>query len=171
MQLEFSDDPVEAFKQLRLFHLALAASTLLMVFAAELLVSQNEGPLVDLEGLAWTLRLFFAFYALWGVFLMVWINERRLVTRGMKVDPRKPDLVVKNALEATQVLRSFSSLTPAIIGLILFILSGERPDLYVPVAISVLLFALIRPTRKHWEKAYARASREYPGVSPTPWPA
>ena len=91
------------------------------------------------------------------------------MAKGMKVDPRKPDLVVKNALEATQIFRSSLSHLPAILRVVLFILSGERLDLYVPVSASVLLLTLIRPTRKHWEETYAMASREYPGISPSPW--
>ena len=171
MQLEFSDEPGRAFKQLRVFHFAVAASVLVMVYAAEIIVSQNDGPIVDLEGFAWALRLSLAGYALSGVVLMVWFNEERVVTRGMKAEPRKPDFVVKGALEATQMIRSFFGLMPATAGMILFILSGERLDLYVPVAGSVLLLALIRPSRKRWEKTYAIASREYSGVSPTPWVA
>jgi hypothetical protein len=171
MRLEFSDDPVKALKQLRLFHFAVAASVLLMAYAAEIIVSRNDGPIVDLEGFAWALRLLFSGYALWSVVLMVWINEKRIVARGMKAEPRKPDFVVKGALEATQVIRSSSSFLPTTLGMILFILSGERLDLYVPVAVSILLLALIRPTRKHWEETYATASREYPGVSSTPWAA
>ena len=170
MQLEFSDDPVKAFKQLRLIHFAFAASVLLMVFAAELLASHNDGPMGDLEGFAWTFRLFIAgYYALLLVPLAVLANERRYVAKGMKVDPRKPDLVVKNALEATQIFRSSLSHFPAIVGMILFILSDERLDLYVPVSASVLLLFFTRPTHKHWEETYAMASREYPGISPSPW--
>ncbi len=169
MQLEFSDDPVKAFKQLRVFHFALAAAVPIMVYAAEITVSQNDAPIVDLEGFAWALRLFLAGHAFQIVILMVWINERRLVAKGMKVEPRKPDLVVKNAMEATQVMRSALSLAPATLGMLLFMLSGERLDLYVPVSASVLLLTLTRVTRKHWEETYAMASREYPGVSPSPW--
>ena len=169
MQLEFSDEPGRAFKQLRVFHFAVAASVLVMVYAAEITVSQNDGPIVDIEGFAWALRVGLAGYALQIVILMVWINEKRVVARGMKVEPRKPNLVVKNALEATQITRSSLSLTPAVVGMILFILSGERLDLYVPVSASLLLLTLTRPTRKHWEKTYAMASRQYPDVSPSPW--
>ncbi len=171
MRLEFSDDPVKAFKQLRLFHFAFAASVLLMAYAAEIIVSRNDGQIVDLEGFAWALRLLLAGYALSGVILMVWINEKRFVATGMKAEPRKPDFVVKGALEATQMIRSSSSLLPTTLGMVLFILSGERLDLYVPVSASVLLLTLTRPTHKHWEETYAMASREYPGVSPTPWAA
>ena len=70
MKLEFSDDPVKAFKQLRLIHFAFAASVLLMVFAAELLVSHNDGLMVDLEGFAWTFRLFLAGY--YALLLVPW---------------------------------------------------------------------------------------------------
>lgn len=169
MQLEFSDEPGRAFKQLRVLHFALAAAVPIMVYAAEIIVSQHDGPIVDLEGFTWALRLLLAGYALSNVILMVWINEERLVARGMKVEPRKPNLVVKNALEATQVIRSFFSLMPTILGMILLLLSEERLDLYVPVTISVLLLALIRPTRKHWEKVFRQAANRYPGTSPSPW--
>jgi len=171
MKLEFSDDPVKAFKQLRLLHFAFAASVLLMAYAAEIIVSRNDGPIVDLEGFAWALRLLLAGYALSGVILMVWINEKRFVATGMKAEPRKPDFVVKGALEATHMIRSSSSLLPTTLGMVLFILSGERLDLYVPVSASVLLLTLTRPTHKHWEETYAMASREYPGISPSPWAA
>ncbi|MCH7953738.1 MAG: hypothetical protein IIC25_07595 [Chloroflexi bacterium] len=110
MQLEFSDEPGRAFKQLRVLHFALAAAVPIMVYAAEIIVSQNDGPIVDLEGFAWALRLSLAGYALSGVALMVWFNYGRLLARGMKVEPRKPNLVVKNALEATQITRSSLSL-------------------------------------------------------------
>ncbi len=169
MQLEFSDDPVKAFKQLRVFHFALAAAALIMVYAAEITVSQNDAPIVDLEGFAWALRLFLAGYVLSIVIFMILIKEGRFVAKGMKVEPGKPDLVVKNALEATQVIRSAFSLAPATLGMTLFILSGERLDLYVPVSASVLLLFFTRVTRKHWEETYAMASREYPGISPSPW--
>ena len=174
MQLDFADEPSRAFSQSRLLYFACVIGVLVEILVAEVMiwgVWEDERGFADLGSAVWMLRLGLAFYVIYLVVVSFMFSPQRSIAGSMEVKPGNLNLVVLRSLQSTQLLRWMNGFALTVAGIALFCLSGERPDIYVPAAISLALLLVFRPTRKHWEMVYSWASREYPGVSPTPWAA
>jgi hypothetical protein len=57
----------------------------------------------------------------------------------------------------------------AIYGLVLYLMNGERIDLYGFCFAALVNFLLIRPQRTEWEETFRWAAIEHSGVRSSPW--
>ena len=173
MKLDFSDDPVEAFSQVRTFHWAVSAFLLVLVATGELVhatAHQPEGHLIDVGDADWFIRIGLLFYAGYTTFsLLLLYREKRMIESLMRLQPLEMDGAVTRALATSQVLRSVISFGVGVLAFSVFVLTADRITLYVGALLSLGLLVLMRPRRGRWEAVFREASLTYPGVSASPW--
>jgi hypothetical protein len=94
---------------------------------------------------------------------------RRMVAREMLQEEHVDASKVASRLQADQISRDASSEAVAIFGLILYLLGGQRADLYGFCAVSMVGLLLTWPRRAVWEATFRELAVRHPNVPSDPW--
>lgn len=118
----------------------------------------------------WPIRGAFAALSLLGLVVSHTIySDRRLVDRALKRSGEVTNATILMQLQTAQVLRLAWTESIAIFGLMLYVWSADRLDLYPFCLVALVNFILIRPRRDDWEATFRRVAAEHPAVNPSPW--
>lgn len=170
--------PSQVFNATSVVHIAFLIAVVIYVVVGEVISATNpefEGylePGFDMEPL---LRLLFIGISVVQALLAVtWFRGNRLVETAIensrKTLNQEPDAaVVAGGLQSAHILRLAMFESIAVYGLTLFLMGGERLDLYGFCAASFVGLLLIWPKRTGWENTFRSLSQRYSGVPSDPW--
>jgi len=168
--------PSQAFQSTLIVHLAFTASILIYVLCGETIrwsdpefVGRGYGPDWIGDNLAW-LRLGVLAYAAANAAPLLLIYNRdwhrdKIIAKSDK----EPVIALSGALMTSHITKVATVVSVGVIGLVLYVLTSERLDLYVfnGIALAGLLF--IWPKRSEWESAFRRHALTNPAIPADPW--
>jgi len=93
----------------------------------------------------------------------------RFVRSAISKSDEVSDITICGALQTAFIQRLAFTESVAIYGLVLYLMNGERLDLYGFGMIALVNFVFIRPQRAEWEETFRWAAIEYSGVRSSPW--
>ena len=165
----------QVFQATRILHLLFLAASLMYVLLGEmirLLVEDfSGGGFIGLGDEVWLARAGIIAYALAFTFGPRLISDDSRIASMVREDGKADDGVIAKGLQTALILRLAFAEAIATSGLMLYLVGGNRLDLYVSAAIAIVAFFFFRPTREQWQEAFQDASLRYEGVSSDPWAA
>ena len=84
---------------------------------------------------------------------------------------KEPATAICDALTTTQILKVALMESVGVIGLVLYVLGGERIDLYLFNGLALAGFLLVWPSCAQWERAFRRHAHTNPEIPADPWHA
>jgi len=172
--------PEQVFKAVVVLHLAFTGAVIVYIIVGEVMDWSDpefDGYILtnDDGGTKLLLRIVFGVMAfIQFVLAFTWLSGSGYVERALqsisKRANREPDgSSAAAALQTRHIHRVATLESIAVSGLILYILGGERIDLYGFCAVSMVGLLLIWPRRSEWEESYRTLARKYPGIPSNPW--
>jgi hypothetical protein len=172
-------EPEQVFRSVVTLHLAFVFAAITYVVVGEVINWSDvefEGYVFSHDsGTKMVLRLVFLLIAVldgilvFGVFGRDSYLEKLMLSRAKKLasEPDSADLV--GALQQRQLSHDAWASMVACFGIILYVLGGERIDLYGFCVASIVALLLTWPRRSGWEDAFRTLSQRYPAVPSNPW--
>ncbi len=165
----------QVFQATRILHLSFVAASLMYVLVGEmirLLVEDfSGGGFIGLGDEIWLARAGIIAYALAFTFGSRLISDDSRIAAMVRQEGKADDVVIAQGLQTALILRLAFTEPIAIYGFMLYVMDGNRLDLYLFAAIAIVALFFFRPTREQWRTAYRDASHRYEGVSSDPWAA
>lgn len=151
--MEMSMDLAKAYRESRIISLAMIAGLGFYVGVVEFFLFQNA----SFSGFAAeSIKDFKDYFILGGLVAFIAIRTSR--TAILKREPAEAlDVLLRKLKTANIVVYAIAEL-PAILGLVLFMLTGKREDFYALGTFSILAMILYYPKLSHWEAWLQRKS-------------
>jgi hypothetical protein len=167
--------PDQAFQGTVVLSGAFAGSTVIYVVVGEIFAAiespfegyaelEDPGPLLLRVGLLALAAVVFAVVltALRGEGILSQLTGS---SRGEAVTAAS----LAGALQTQHILRIAMVESIAVGGLLLFLLAGNRLDLYLFAGIAIVGLLATWPRRAYWEDMYSRMARRHSGLPANPW--
>ena len=142
-----SDFPLEtihaAFKQTRMITMSIAASLPVYVLIVEILSRSAATPVP----MAASTMMRVSFYVLAGMFIFAATVIKGVLLRNV---PPTPEMRLARLRAASIITAAFSE-GPAVLGLVLFILTRSRMDFYVLLVVAAYMIVRHLPLVGAWE--------------------
>lgn len=145
--MEYSGELKRKHQMSVILYVAFIASLAVYAFVIQIFKARFKefSGISEIIDFPWLRYVFFAL-GLAQIFLIRFLRE--ILTKALaSVDPE----ALMNHLQKMAVLTGGLCEVPALLGLVLFFLSGLTKDFYVLCAISGMLFALFFPRFTNWE--------------------
>lgn len=145
--MEYSDELRKKHQMSVMLYVAFMASVAIYVFVVQIFRAQLKefSGISEIADFPWLRYVFFAL-GLAQIFLIRFVRE--ILTKTLaSVDPK----VLMNHLQKMAIVTAGLCEVPALLGLVLFFLSGLTKDFYVLCAVSGVLFTLFFPRFANWE--------------------
>lgn len=173
-------EPEQIFQTVIVLHLSFMGAVIMYIIVGEVMDWSDpefDGYILtnDDGGTKLLLRILFGIVAgISYVLAFTWLRGlgylERTIQSVSKRRQREPDAgTAAAALQTRHIARIASLESIATFGIILYVLGGERIDLYGFCAVSTVGLLLTWPRRSEWEETYRILAQRCPGVPANPW--
>jgi len=121
------------------------------------------------DNLVWLRLTVLAFTAVNAAPLFLIYNRDWYRDKKVATSKRRPAIALSGALMTNHITQLATATPVGVIGLMLYVLAGERLDLYLFNGIALAGLLLIWPTRARWEHAFRRHALTNPAIPADPW--
>jgi len=146
--METIKDMKKAYQTTTIINSAIMASLVIYVVVVEIMKARFE-PFEGLIDNFDFIPLRYALYALAMANLIVIVQIRKVLLKKASFDDSRDAI---ERLRRTSIITSAFCEIPAIMGLILFLLSGLRRDFYLLLVLSFIFVFLFFPRYSNWEE-------------------
>jgi hypothetical protein len=166
--------PEQVFQTNRVLHMTFVAAVFVYIAVAEIIrwgdsEFAERGGFVALGDEIWLVRGILVVVSGIQLVLTHTLYGDAFVRNTIRRSKDVTDETVIVSLQSTFIVRLALAESVAIYGLVLYMMNGERLDLYAFCAAALLNLLFIRPQRSEWEAIFREAAIEYPGVRSSPW--
>ncbi|HEY5625062.1 MAG TPA: hypothetical protein VIT93_01090, partial [Dehalococcoidia bacterium] len=130
-----------------------------------------DGGFVGLGDVIWFPRAAIIAYTLALTIGLRLIRDEGQIAAMVERIGKSDDAVIAQGLHAALITRVAFVEATAVLGYLLYVMDGNRLDLYAFPAMALVILLFLRPTKERWRAAFQAASLKYEGVSSDPWPA
>jgi hypothetical protein len=168
--------PSQAFQTTLTVHLAFVASIVIYVLVGEVMRWSNRefagggyGPDWIGDNLTWLRLGVLAYAAANAAPLLLIYNRDWYRDKIIAKSDKEPVIALSGALMTSHIAKVATVVSVAVIGLVLYVLTSERLDLYLFNGIALAGLLLIWPKRSEWDSAFRRHALTNPGIPADPW--
>jgi hypothetical protein len=168
--------PSQAFQNTLALQIAFMAAVVVYVGVGEVLrwsdplfADGGYGPEWIHDNETWVRFGLLAFAVVNALPVFLLYNREWYLDRLLEKSKKEPVTSLCEALRAVQILKQVDMGCVAVFGLLLYIFTGERVNLYLFCGLSLVGLLLVWPRRAEWERMFRRYAAKYPDVPVSPW--